>query len=74
MNVDDCIKTYIRLSSAAFQPKRRWYDLLGGFIDFLKAGGVYSSKSLESEIRNIVRSQIGDADAKLMNPDAPCKS
>ncbi|OXV08909.1 hypothetical protein Egran_03325, partial [Elaphomyces granulatus] len=74
MNVDDCIKTYIQLSSAAFQPKRQWYDLLGSSIDFFKAGGVYSSKSLESEIRNIVRSQIGHADAKLMNPDAPCKS
>ncbi|KAI9862173.1 MAG: hypothetical protein M1824_001554 [Vezdaea acicularis] len=73
MDVDTCINKYIELSSAAFQPKRVKGNFFGKAKDILKVEGTYSSDSLASEIRNIVKSQEGDAEAKLRNSNAPCK-
>jgi hypothetical protein len=74
MDIDPCINKYLDLSSAVFQPKRAKGNIYGRVKDFLKADGAYSSDHLESEVRAIAESQTGNAEAKLMDPDAPCKT
>jgi hypothetical protein len=74
MDVDTCIKKYLELSLAAFQPKRAKARLLSRAKDIWKVDGKYSSESLAIGIRSIVKSYEGDDQAKLMNPDAPCKT
>jgi len=74
MDVDTCIDEYGKLSSVVFQPKRTRYNFIGKLKDVWTVRGAYSSDSLASEIRNIVESREGDAGAKLMGPNAPCKT
>jgi hypothetical protein len=74
MDIDTCIEAYLKLSSAAFQPKRTKGNIFAKAIDFLKADGKYSSNCLASEIKAIVESREGDPQAKLMNANAPCKT
>jgi hypothetical protein len=74
MDIDTCIKKYLELSSAAFQPKRAKAHIFGRAKDIWEAGGAYSSKCLADEVRTIVNAQTGNAQAKLMKPDALCKT
>jgi hypothetical protein len=74
MDINTCIDTYVRLSSAVFQPERAKSNIFGKAKDIWEVGGAYSSECLASEIRAIVASQEGNDQAKLMNPDSPCKT
>ncbi|KAI9854271.1 MAG: hypothetical protein M1813_001311 [Trichoglossum hirsutum] len=74
MDIDTCINKYRELSEAAFQSKRAKGNLLGKVRDIWKTHGKYSSTRLVSEIRTIVESVEGDASAKLMSSNTPCKT
>ncbi|KAI9775931.1 MAG: hypothetical protein M1839_000720 [Geoglossum umbratile] len=74
MDIDTCIDVYIKLSSAVFQPKRVKSNIFGRAKDIWEVDGAYSSECLAFEIRAIVASQEGNDQAKLMNPDSPCKT
>ena len=74
MDINTCINTYLNLSSAVFQPKRTKRDFLGRTRDIWNVDGEYSSDRLAAEVRTIVESQEGDAQAKLANPNVPCKT
>jgi hypothetical protein len=74
MDIDTCIKIYLELSLAAFQPKRPKVHIFGRTKDIWKAGGAYSSECLANEVRTIVNAQTGDDKAKMMKPDALCKT
>jgi hypothetical protein len=73
MDVETCINRYCELSSAVFEPRRSKYNLLARARDLWKVGEAYSSSRLASEVRRIVESIEGNAEAKLINPDTPCK-
>jgi hypothetical protein len=73
MDIDTCIDTYVRLSSAVFQPKRVKANIFGKAKDIWKVDEAHSSDRLASEMKTIVALQE-DAQAKLMNPGAPCKT
>lgn len=74
MDIDTCITKYIELSSTAFQLKRSRVNVLGKLKDFLKVKGAYRSEALESEFKKVALAVEGNADAKLLRPDATCKS
>ncbi|KAH0557143.1 hypothetical protein GP486_005066 [Trichoglossum hirsutum] len=74
MDINTCIDAYIRLSSAVFQLKRANSNIFGRAKDIWGVDGAYSSERLASEIRAIVASQEGDDQAKLTNPNSPCKT
>jgi patatin-like phospholipase/acyl hydrolase len=63
MTVDDCIDAYVDLSREIFG-KRNSFALLrrlGGWAQ-------YSAHLLEEKMKNIIKSKLGDADAKMKDP------
>ncbi|KAH0541605.1 hypothetical protein FGG08_003953 [Glutinoglossum americanum] len=74
MDIDACIDAYVRLSSVVFQPKRVKPNIFGRAKDIWEVDGAYSSECLASEIKAIVASQEGNDQARLMDPDSPCKT
>jgi hypothetical protein len=74
MDVDTCIKKYLELSSVVFQSKGVKANIVTRAKNTWRVRGVYSSESLITGIGTIVESHEGDAQAKLMNLDNPCKT
>ncbi|KAI1075489.1 hypothetical protein F5B20DRAFT_559891 [Whalleya microplaca] len=73
MGVDDCIKKYLEVSSAAFQRKRPSVDLLGRAKGFLKGEGAYQSDQLAAEFKRAAYDFEGDESAKLLRHNTTCK-
>lgn len=70
MDVEDCIKKYQELMGIVFKKRE---GTLGSITDWftkkaslLWSGQVYDDKPLETEIKKLVRSQLGDENAKLL--------
>ena len=75
IDVQTCIDMYIKLASAAFEPKRSKANLLSKLKDKWKVQGAYRSDILVREMRQAVQDQLDDKDpeAKLLDPDPVCK-
>lgn len=73
MTVDQCIEKYLELSSAAFQPKRAKANIFGRAKDVWKTDGAYRGDRLVSEFKTVSEQLEGDADAKMIKVDSPCK-
>lgn len=73
MNVDECIKSYLQLSSTAFQPKRSKMNIAGAVKDKLQARGAYRSEALANEFKKVAKSVEGSEDATLYLSDTTCR-
>lgn len=69
MSVDECIKVYIQLASQVFPKMNTCPPTLGG-----KIKAKYSSKDLQTVLKNVIRRRSLDPDALLKDtsPNA-CK-
>ncbi|KAI0975279.1 hypothetical protein F4678DRAFT_322006 [Xylaria arbuscula] len=73
MGVDECIRKYLDVSSAAFQPKRSRANILARAKDLLRAEGAYQGHQLEIEFKKAALAFEGNEDAKFLCPSSPCK-
>jgi hypothetical protein len=73
MEVQECIDRYIELSSTAFSPKRSKARVISKLIDKWDVNGKYRADVLADEIRRAVQDSLGDAEAKLFDPNPACK-
>ncbi|KAI1358173.1 hypothetical protein F5Y08DRAFT_351165 [Xylaria arbuscula] len=73
MGVDECIRKYLDVSSAAFQPKRSRANIPARAKDLFKAQGAYQEQSLEAEFKKAALEFEGNEDAKLLCTSSPCK-
>ncbi|KAI0451208.1 hypothetical protein F5B21DRAFT_390545 [Xylaria acuta] len=74
MEVDECIRKYLEVASAAFQPKRSRANIVGRAKGFLKAEGAYRGDQLAAEFKKAALAFEGNEDAKLLRQDSPCKA
>ncbi|KAI8945925.1 hypothetical protein F4801DRAFT_97997 [Xylaria longipes] len=73
MEVDGCIRKYLEVSSAAFQPKRSRANIIGRAKGFFKAEGAYQGHQLATEFKKAALEFEGNEDAKLLCQNSPCK-
>lgn len=73
MDVDTCIEKYLKLASAAFQPKRYKVNILGRLKDLWKTDGAYRSDCLTTEFQKMALEVEGDKQAKLIHPGTDCR-
>jgi hypothetical protein len=73
MGVDECIRKYLDVSSAAFQPKRSKANIIGRAKGLLKGEGAYQGDQLAAEFKKAALSFEGDENAKLLCPNARCR-
>lgn len=65
MDIEDCIKAYLKISQAVFQPRKRKFNIFGRASDALKIRGRFDSEALKRGIQTIAV-QAGDKrEAKL---------
>jgi hypothetical protein len=72
MDIDTCTNQYLKLSATLSQ-QGRTIDTLGQENAY-RANRIYSSELLVDEMKKIVESTEGDAEAKFTEPSAPCKA
>ncbi|KAI3322944.1 hypothetical protein HD806DRAFT_545036 [Xylariaceae sp. AK1471] len=73
MGVDECIRKYLDVSSAAFQPKRSKANIFGRAKGFFKGEGAYQGDQLAAEFKKAALDFEGNEDAKLLCPNSLCK-
>lgn len=71
MDVQSCIKAYLKISSEVFQPLRAKNNIFGRGKDAVKVRGRFSSKALEDHIKAIVMSMGEEKEAKLKDDANP---
>ncbi|CAM1511722.1 Fc.00g092350.m01.CDS01 [Cosmosporella sp. VM-42] len=75
MSLDDCEKAYVTMAEQIFQPKRSSLNPKR-FVDYIQARERFSSRSMEKVLKDIIGSQTGNQNTKLMGTeqnDPACK-
>jgi hypothetical protein len=73
MDIDECIKRYLSLSSTALQLERSKVNAIGQAKSLWKDEGAYQGDALAAEFRKAAYDLEGDEDAKLLWRDSGCR-